>query len=236
MARDTALFRSLAEKRHNGILRIYNWSEPAVTVGHHQKNFTPSDPLLTLPVLRRPTGGGAVLHVDDITFCICTPSSGPFSGGILAACGTVSKIFERALRDCGLDVRMKGNHTAFSNVCFMRSTPVELHLGESKIMGLALLRRNGCILVQGVIPLRIDRKLSVRVFGERSDPRTRGIIDHAPGFDEGEFMRHLTDAFSSQIGVSLLEGCDHDHEKDEGHEGKIDLGRHDPRDECLTDQ
>jgi lipoate-protein ligase A len=207
-----------------------------VTVGYHQKDFTLSDPLLTLLVLKRPTGGGAVLHVDDITFSICAPSSGPFSRDILAACGTVSKIFQHAFRDCGLDVRMKGDHTAFSDVCFTRSTPVELHLGEGKIMGLALLRRKGCILLQGVIPLSVDRGLSERVFGERGEPGLKGIRDHAPGFREDEFVQHLLGAFSSQIGVSFPEGRNHDYDKDQGHEGKIDLGRHDPRDERLTDQ
>ncbi len=186
MARDAALFESLIQKKHDGILRIYNWDEPAVTIGYHQKDFTLSDPGLRLPVLRRPTGGGAVLHVDDITFSLCVPERGPFARGILEACSAVSAVFGRALMSCGLDVRMKGNHTAFSDVCFMRSTPVELHLAGSKIMGLALLRRGGCLLLQGVIPLRIDRDLSIRVFGEENDPGTAGICDRTQDFTEDE--------------------------------------------------
>ena len=236
MARDAALFQSLIEKKHQGILRIYNWEEPAVTVGYHQKSFTLSDPNLTLPILKRPTGGGAVLHVDDITFSICAPSRGPFSRGIIDACGTISKIFARALRSCGLEVEMKGENTAFSDVCFMRSTLVELHLMGSKILGLALLRRSGCILFQGVMPLRVDRDLSTRVFGDGNDPGTPGICDRAPDFSQDEFVGFLLDSFSSQIGVSFLEGSHDDHEHDEGDEGKVDLRRHDPGNERLTDQ
>ncbi len=236
MARDAALFQSLIEKRYSGILRIYNWDEPAVTIGYHQKGFTLSDPNLTLPVLKRPTGGGAVLHMDDITFSLCVPSSGPFDCGVLAACGAVSGIFGRALESCGLKTEMKGGPIAFSDVCFMRSTPVELHFMGNKILGLALLRRRGCILFQGVMPLRTDRDLSIRVFGEENDPGTPGILDRAPEFDEDEFMGHLLDAFSSRMGISFLDGCDDDHEQKEGDEGEVDLRRHDPGDERLTDQ
>lgn len=236
MARDIALFQALLENRNQGILRIYNWDEPAVTIGFHQKNFTLADPLLSLAVLKRPTGGGAVLHVDDITFSICTPETGRFSKDILTTCGIVSEIFARALKECGLDVRMEGDHTAFSDVCFMRSTPAELHLGASKILGLALLRSRGCILLQGVMPLRVDRELSLRVFGDKGDPQTTGILDHAPWFEVDEFVGCLTHAFSSQIGFPLLECSHDDHEHHEGYEGKIDLRRHEPGNEHLTDQ
>lgn len=236
MARDIALFQSLFEKEHQGILRIYNWDEPAVTIGFHQKNFALFDPVLSLPIFKRPTGGGAVLHVDDLTFSICTREKGVFAKGILAMCGIISEIFACALKSCGLDVEMKGDHTAFSDVCFMRSTPVELHLNGSKILGLALLRSRGCILLQGVMPLRVDRSLSHRVFGDESAPDTKGILDYAPWFRQDGFAACLADAFSSQIGVTFLEGSDDDHEQHESHEGKIDLGRHKPRDKHLADQ
>lgn len=234
MATDLALFKSVLEGNHQGAIRIYNWDEPAVTAGFHQSGFTPCDPTLCIPVVKRPTGGGAVLHSDDITFCIAAPESGPFSG-ILGTCRQVSSIFRSALIKCGLDAEMQGDNPGFSPVCFMRSSPVELCLQGEKIMGLALLRKNGHILVQGVMPLTIDEKLSLRVFGAGNVPGFRGIHDHSPRFSRDEFIGHLLGAFSSLTGISLLQGGDDDNQQHDSDESKIYLGRQKPRNNGLSD-
>lgn len=209
MERDSSLFRSVIEGRHQGILRIYNWDEPAVTIGFHQDSFCPAEPEHSIPILRRPTGGGAVLHLDDLTFSISTAETGLFSG-IVKACRNVSRVFALALRKCGVEVEMKGDSTAFSDVCFMRSSPVELCLNGTKVMGLALLRRNGHILQQGVLPLRIDTNLSRKVFGLDRTPDMKGLYYYAPGFDINEFIEGLQDAFSSEMNISLSQGRDDD--------------------------
>ena len=234
MARDLALFQSVLEGDHQGILRIYNWDEPAVTAGFHQKVFSPFDPTLSIPVVKRPTGGGAVLHVDDITFCIAAPESGPFSG-IIGTCRQVSSIFGSALRKCGLDVEIHGDDTAFSHVCFMRSSPVELCLQGAKVMGLALLRKHGHVLVQGVMPLSMDKKLTRRVFGGANEPGSMGIFDHAPRFSQEEFIGHLIGAFSSEMNISLLQGSCDDNKQHDCDEGEIYLRRQKPRNKGLSD-
>ena len=137
MERDLSLFSSVLHGAIPKALRIYNWDGPAITIGHHQKGFAPRDPNLSLPILRRPTGGGAVLHHDDLTFSISAREEGPFSGGITGACAHVSSIFARAFRACGLQAEMRGGSAAFSEVCFMRSSPVELCVGGEKALGLA---------------------------------------------------------------------------------------------------
>jgi lipoate-protein ligase A len=208
MARDLELFKSVAAGVFPGVFRIYNWDRPAITSGHHQKGFAPHDPGLALPVVRRPTGGGAVLHLDDITFSISAPENGPFPGGVAGTCGAVSRIFAQAMRDCGLDVSIRGDSTAFSQVCFMRSSPVELCLDGRKVMGLALLRRTGCILVQGVIPLRADTALSRRVFGRAPD--VQGLCDRDPSFDPDALIGRLLRAFSPEAdaGVRFIRSTD----------------------------
>jgi lipoate-protein ligase A len=195
MERDLNLFRSVSSGSHQGVFRIYNWDEPAITTGHHQKKFSPHDPALRLPIVPRPTGGGAVLHIDDLTFSIAAPENGPFPGGVTGACGAISGIFARAMRACGIDVEMRGDSTAFSPVCFMRSSPVELCLKGKKILGMAMLRASGFLLVQGVIPLHVDADLAARVFGECPD--VEGLCDHYPGFDAEDLADELMSAFSA---------------------------------------
>jgi len=214
MTRDAALFQSLIEKKHQGILRIYNWEEPAVTVGYHQKSFTLSDPNLTLPILKRPTGGGAVLHVDDITFSISTPLGAAVPAGVLECSGLISKVFACALRQCGLETALRGGGHEFSPVCFARPSPVELVSGTGKVMGLALARRAGVVLAQGVIPLRVDRDLTRRVFGPGVLPECRGIVETCPDFALETFLAGLQESLAVHLGVSFQNSTETEHPED----------------------
>lgn len=223
MARDSAVLESVISGTLPGVLRVYDWSEPAVTLGFHQRSFTPHDQTLRLPLIRRPTGGGAVLHVHDLTFSLSTMETGIFSRGVEETCRTVTSLFARALKECGIDARMRGDSRSFSSVCFKRSSPVELCLGEAKILGLAGLRRKGVVLLQGVMPLFVDVDLSHRVFGGRDDPLNRGLLQSEPGFSRGVFLERLVDAFASEADILLSQRGEHDGEKHHDDQGKVHL-------------
>ncbi len=225
MARDSVMFRSMISGRRAGVLRIYNWSEPAVTFGFHQRLFIPSDPEVDIPLLRRPTGGGAVLHVDDFTFSLCAPLTGVFARGVVESCRTVTGTFARALALCGFGVEMRGQGTAFSRVCFQRSSPVELCLDGAKILGLSALRTRNGMLLQGVLPLTVDADLSRRVFGSEGDPALKGIRDYAPDFSEEKFMGCLLDAFASEMDIFLSQGHDHDGQQHHDNQREVYLRR-----------
>ncbi|HPC46867.1 MAG TPA: hypothetical protein PLW83_02400, partial [Deltaproteobacteria bacterium] len=132
MERDRALFTAVREGLLPGFLRFYAWSRPAVTVGHHQAGFRPATPGLDLPVLARPTGGGAVLHLDDITFSLASTAPSPLPVGVEECSLLVSGVFAQAFRACGIDAELCGGTHAFSHVCFQRSSPVELRCGATK--------------------------------------------------------------------------------------------------------
>lgn len=236
MAKDLAMFESVISGTRAGVLRIYNWSEPAVTFGFHQKSFTPSDPTAELPLLKRPTGGGAVLHGNDITFSLSVPAVGKFSRGIEQSCRTVTGIFATALQNCGLAAEMKGDCTAFSSICFRRSSPVELCIGGAKVLGLAALRKQGFMLFQGVMPLSVDAGLARRVFGAQGDPGLKGLCDHDPGFDENKFLACLTDAFASQADLLFSQCSGDDGQDHHDDEGEVHLRREKPGHEHLAEK
>lgn len=235
MARDSAMFRSVVSGRSAGVLRIYNWSEPAVTFGFHQRSFIPFDPEVGIPLLRRPTGGGAVLHVDDLTFSLCAPLAGVFARGVVESCRAVSGAFARALARCGIEAEMRGGGTAFSRVCFQRSSPVELCLGGAKILGLSARRTRNGMLLQGVLPLTVDAGLSRRVFGSAGDPGLKGIRAHVPDFREEEFQGCLLDAFASEMDLFLSQGHDHDGQQHHDDERKVYLRREESGHERLSE-
>lgn len=210
MSRDLDLLERVRAGEIEGALRIYQWAEPAVTIGYHQKSFKLHDASLTLPVLRRPTGGGAVLHVHDITFSMCSPVDRGLPGNIQECTRIVSGVFGQALRQCGIDTEHSTGPHAFSEVCFARPSPAELLLRGSKILGLALARRGGFMLVQGVMPLRRNPELTRAVFGPAAVQGTCSIHDVCPGFCLEGFLSRLREGLSSHLGV-LLEERGHGH-------------------------
>ena len=215
MKKDLELFEAVRLGSVPGILRFYNWTEPALTVGFHQRSFPFNDPCLDIPIIHRPTGGGAVLHFDDITFSISTPRIGVFSGGIPESSRKISHVMKSTLALCGIETGVKGGRHAFSPVCFSRSSPSELLMGENKIMGLALLKKQGFLLVQGVIPLRVDRELSKRVFGNGLKDSARGVLDYVPDFSVSLFFQSLAESFASHLGILFYE-CNEDDDEHDG--------------------
>jgi lipoyl(octanoyl) transferase len=212
MGKDLELFEALRYGKITGALRIYNWAEPALTCGFHQKHFTVNDSSLDIPIIQRPTGGGAVLHYDDITFSICSKADGALAGSIHDCSEKISRVFKGALQGCGIATEIKGGNHAFSPICFAGPTPTELVIGENKIMGLALAKKSGFFLMQGVIPLRIDKELSIRVFGEGLQYPRKGILDYFPNFSNKLFFDYLHSGFISELGVLFNERHQSDHE------------------------
>ena len=77
MERDRALWQKFEADPSGGIrLRIYGWTPPALSLGFHQAEATVYHDELArrgFDLVRRPTGGAAVLHVDEITYCVSAP-------------------------------------------------------------------------------------------------------------------------------------------------------------------
>lgn len=222
MARDVELFAAVRSGDLTGALRVYNWAEPAVTIGYHQKSFTLHDPTLSIAVLKRPTGGGAVLHGDDITFSLSCTGDGLFPSGIPESSMRISGLFAHAFGCCGLPVQAKGGPHGFSEVCFARPSPFELMHEGSKLMGLALAKKGRFLLVQGVIPLRVNQALTARVFGERLASSQRGVMDYLPDFSADVFVASLREGFASELGILLHECDQEDHERNDADGCKVE--------------
>jgi lipoate-protein ligase A len=203
MGKDLELFDAVRKGSESGFLRIYNWNAPAVTLGRHQDRFTLHDPRLVLPVLRRPTGGGAVLHMDDFTFSLAGPAPCVLPQDIRACRSLVSKVFSEALGACGVRAGAEGGSASFSQVCFAGSSQAELTCRGIKIMGLALARKRGFVLAQGVIPLRVDRRLTARVFGDEAGIGCAGLLEMHPDLDPRRLARLVKEGLASNLGISF---------------------------------
>jgi lipoate-protein ligase A len=158
MAEDAALLEQAERGELDATLRFYEWSEPTVSLGFHQpEHVLDAERLRAARTqwVRRPTGGAAVLHSEELTYAIVIPNVAD-----AAASARVQELVSRAialgLRAVGVeaDVDARGEPvTALPNriSCFVRTSRWEVTVGGRKIVGSAQRRLTRALLQHGSI-------------------------------------------------------------------------------------
>jgi len=125
--------------------------------------------------VRRPTGGRAILHTDELTYSVAGPADHPLlAGSVLESYNRLAQALSTALGGLGLPAAMKervGGSAAKANpVCFEVPSTYEITVNGMKLVGSAQSRRKGGVLQHGSIPLTGDlaRILEALVFPDES--------------------------------------------------------------------
>ncbi|MBN1439019.1 MAG: lipoate--protein ligase family protein [Anaerolineales bacterium] len=182
MAVDEALLEETAAGRSLPTLRLYAWEPPTLSLGFAQPAADVNREALQRlgwGLVRRPTGGRAILHTDELTYSITAPESHPLMrGGVLESYRRLSLGLLSGLRRLGADVRADsgGRARASGNpVCFEIPSKYEISSGWRKLIGSAQARRLGGVLQHGALPLGGDlsRILQVLAKAETTPERIR---------------------------------------------------------------
>jgi lipoate-protein ligase A len=162
MAVDEALLESGVHG--DGVtLRWYAWRVPTISLGYFQSvpEFAPDDPLYGLPLVRRLSGGGAILHHHEWTYSCVLPASHPFAARPTLLYTEVHEAMIDVLASLGANARLRGERTAADEkhifLCFLRGDPRDVVLADHKIIGSAQRRRGGAVLQHGSLLLRSSR-------------------------------------------------------------------------------
>jgi lipoate-protein ligase A len=175
MARDEALL----ETRRVPTLRFYRWDRPTLSLGY----FQPADdlPLEAVrarggAVVRRSTGGKAILHEHELTYSLCAPETGALAGGPAAAMTAVHEALAAELeRQAQASVTLRREAAMRSDIggsawCFEDSSPLDLALDGRKLLGSAARRRDGWILFHGSLVLTVPEETpNVAALGREPD-------------------------------------------------------------------
>jgi lipoate---protein ligase len=151
-------------------LRFYQWSPIAISLGYHQRRYPAAWHDLTwqgqaIDLVRRPTGGRAVLHQGDLTYSIITSAPGQR----LATYQQLCKFLIEGWRRLGLDLSYGDQGRAYWEQpdCFATATGADLVLDNGyKLIGSAQLIRDGAVLQHGSMRLWPDAELFATVFGK----------------------------------------------------------------------
>lgn len=201
MAIDDLLFRQREEgSETSAVLRIYRWSPPALSLGFHQRYDVACDEEFlrerNIDIVRRPTGGKAVLHHEELTYSVTASlEEGYFKDDPLdQSYAKIALGLKRSLELLGLrpelEKRDKKLNVTSPSPCFLVPTQKEILVGGKKVIGSAQKRGAGAFLQHGSIPIRMDYELLARATRNRSED----IESYRKHFTSlGEFLPSLTE-------------------------------------------
>lgn len=234
-AANMAVDESIAEAAASGdvppTLRFYGWQSPTVSLGRFQKIADIDEARVAeqgYDLVRRATGGRAILHVDELTYSVAGPIAEPqMSGGVMDAYMRFSNALLSGLTSLGLRAENAGARARagrdLSAACFEVPSAYEITAGGRKLMGSAQSRRKGYVLQHGSLPLWGDVTRLVEVLSLASDAKERlrkqlrrqaitlaEALELPPDSEQPDFRRvaaAMADGFASALGQVLEPGA-----------------------------
>jgi lipoate-protein ligase A len=226
MAIDEAIAEAVGAGREPSTLRFYSWQPGCLSLGYAQ----PADDVLDdqvrvhgWDVVRRLTGGRAILHIDELTYSVVTPLDDPrVEGGVVESYRRLSEGLMAGLGRIGAEVHAgKGDgspHGFDGPVCFEVPSDYEITSGGKKLLGSAQTRRGGVVLQHGALPLfgditRIYDALRFPTEDERAASKSRlaeraitleDALGHRAGF--GEVAGAIMEGMRNMLCLRLTPG------------------------------
>jgi lipoyl(octanoyl) transferase len=177
MAVDEAVLEHIGRGESLPTLRLYAWDPACLSLGHSQPFADVDQARLQAhgwEVVRRPTGGRAILHTDELTYSVIGSTEGPvLAGGVLESYNRIAQALLFAVKSLGLPVEMKDaqrvghvsreaspkgdNMTGTINpICFEVPSTYEITVAGKKLIGSAQARKKEGVLQHGSLPLTGD--------------------------------------------------------------------------------
>lgn len=154
------------------IFRLYAWKPACVSLGRNQKDDFLDRSFLkenNIDVVRRLTGGRALLHADEITYSFICPTLYLKNGEhVVSSYKEISRILIGKFKTIGIDLDFGSNKqikTGF-DYCMLISTGADLCYHGKKLIGSAQCRKQGYILQHGSILYDYDKALLEKIFKE----------------------------------------------------------------------
>lgn len=226
MAVDESILEHIGRGEAPPTLRLYAWMPPCLSLGHAQP-FADVD-IARLQargweVVRRPTGGRAILHTDELTYAVIAPADEPrVEGSVLESYNRLAAALLRAVKSLEIPVEMKEGKAnqdgTFNPVCFETPSTYEITVNGKKLIGSAQARKKEGVLQHGSLPLtgdltRITQALVFENEAAREEAAKR-LLERATTVESALGRRiswetaaqAFVEAFEAQLGINLLKG------------------------------
>ncbi len=225
MAMDEAILFGIINQNTPPAIRVYDWNPPTVSFGYHQKinEHILSDKVkeFGFGLVRRPTGGRAVLHYDEVTYAVISRTDGILAGSVLESYQKIGEVLLATLHEIGIDATMQNSmptekeQRTWVNPCFTSASKYEINYKGKKIIGSAQIRKGNALLQHGSILLNHNQELMAELIPTKTDKEketikkllskktiaVNDIIKDALSFNA--FVNILRNNFKKYFGISF---------------------------------
>ena len=178
MAVDEAISRAVQAGQVLPTLRFFGWQPACLSLGQAQPGGDVDREACRqqgVDVVRRPTGGRAILHVDELTYSVIAPENEPrVHGSLVESYRRLSEGLLTGLMLIGVPTRQVERPDARDRdqgpVCFEVPSNYKIVFGGKKLVGSAQMRKAGVVLQHGSIPLHGDIARISQYLAGRPDP------------------------------------------------------------------
>ena len=193
-------------------LRFYRWNPSAVSLGSGQKpeeeanlDFCRQN---KIDVVRRPSGGGAILHEDEITYSFTARiSDHPAFKDLLSSYYIIVEGLMEGLKKIGVKAEVRGGKSSGPEryiPCFALSSRHDLVVNDKKIIGSAQRRKKNAFMQHGSIPISYNPQLVTNVFRNPQDFFDKAtsiteILGHRP--EDAKIKEALVKGMEEVFGV-----------------------------------
>lgn len=216
MALDEAVCESVREQTSPPTLRFYQWDRPSVSIGYFQSAGDIDHEFCAqrgYPVVRRQTGGRAILHDDELTYSFSASHSHPLFGGSLIENYTViSRALLRGLHLAGIEadiaLERKRDIAHRDPACFQSLSFGEITIKGRKVIGSAQKRHANGFMQHGSIVFSPHDEEIGKILKDihARRPRQAGALkDHAPGMSASQLISLFKSAFETELDAKLIE-------------------------------
>ncbi|MCQ2739497.1 MAG: lipoate--protein ligase family protein [bacterium] len=187
------LDNAIANQSREPLFRLYAWHPKCISLGRNQKDDFLNG--MNIDVVRRLTGGRALLHDDEITYSYVSPIDVIPSGeSIVESYKYISGILIDFFKTLGVELNFGENKrisTKF-DYCMLISTGADVCYDGKKIIGSAQYRKNGYLLQHGSILFGYDKEFLERLFKEKiADGAITTVKEILPNMTKENFLEFL---------------------------------------------
>ncbi len=156
------LDNAVKNKSEDLYVRFYGWEPKCISLGRNQTFFNPTG--INIDIVRRPTGGRALLHDMEITYLVVGKI--PDGQKVIETYKMISSILINGFGELGISLEFGGERGGKNNYCMNISSGADICFNGKKFIGSAQYRKNGYFLQHGSILKDIDIPFAEKVFGE----------------------------------------------------------------------
>ena len=187
----SVLNNAILTKSDELFVRFYGWEPKCISLGRCQKPFIPP---VEIDVVKRPTGGRALLHDKEITYMVVGKIPDGYS--VIQTYKMVSDILIDGFKKLSINLAYGGDRGGSNKYCMNISSGADISYMGKKLIGSAQFRREGYFLQHGSILRDIDYSFFEKVFTEPIDREKIITINEInPKLTDDEIIQALKESF-----------------------------------------